>query len=43
MPKGTLGNWVSRTRKGEHLMKRLPLKPVSELEAEVTRPRAENG
>ena len=42
MPKGTLGNWVSRTRKGENLMKRLPLKPVSELEAEVTRLRAEN-
>ena len=42
MPKGTLGNWVSRTRKGENLMKRPPLKPVSELEAEVTRLRAEN-
>lgn len=42
IPKGTLGNWVSRTRKGEHLMKRSPLKPVSELEAEVTRLRAEN-
>ena len=42
MPKGTLGNWVSRARKGENLIKRLPLKPVSELEAEVTRLRAEN-
>jgi transposase len=42
MPKGTLGNWVSRVRKGENLVKRPPLKPVSELEAEVTRLRAEN-
>lgn len=42
IPKGTLGNWVSRTRKGEALTKRLPLKPVTELEAEVTRLRAEN-
>lgn len=33
VPKGTLGNWVSRTRKGEPLMKRLPLKPVTALEA----------
>lgn len=42
IPKGTLGNWVSRTRRGEPLMKRAPLKPVTELEAEVTRLRAEN-
>lgn len=42
MPKGTLGNWVSRMRKGESLTKRVPLKPVTELEAEVTRLRAEN-
>ena len=51
IPKGTLGNWVWRIRKGEPLMKRPPLKPVTELEAEVTRtslartyaPRAEWG
>ena len=42
IPKGTLGNWVWRIRKGEPLMKRPPLKPVTELEAEVTRLRAEN-
>ena len=42
MPKGTLGNWVSRTRKGETLTKRAPLKPVTELQAEVSRLRAEN-
>ncbi len=42
MPKGTLGNWVSRTRKGETLTKRAPLKPVTELEAEVSRLRVEN-
>lgn len=42
IPKRTLGNWVSRTRMGEPMTKRLPLKPVTELEAEVTRLRAEN-
>ncbi len=42
MPKGTLGNWVSRIRKGEALAKRQPLKPVSELESELARLRAEN-
>lgn len=42
MPKGTLGNWVSRTRKGEVLAKRQPLKPVTEVEAELARLRAEN-
>jgi transposase len=42
MPKGTLGNWVSRTRKGEPTTKRLAVKPLTELEAEVSRLRAEN-
>ncbi len=42
IPKGTLGNWVSRTRKGEPIAKRLPLEPVTELEAEVAGLRAEN-
>lgn len=35
MPKGTLGNWVSRTRTGELLMKRSTAKPVNKLEAGV--------
>lgn len=42
IPKGTLANWVSRARKGEPLMKRAVLKPVTELESELTRLRAEN-
>ena len=42
VPKGTLGNWVTRARKGEPITKRSPVKPVTELEAEVTRLRAEN-
>jgi len=42
MSKGTLGNWVSRSRRGEALSKAPPGRPVSELEAEVSRLRAEN-
>lgn len=42
VPKGTLRNWVTRARKGEALTKRSPVKPVTELEAEVSRLRAEN-
>jgi len=42
VPKGTLGNWVARARNGKPAIARLPVKPVTELEAEVTRLRAEN-
>lgn len=42
MSGGTLGNWVTKTRKGEALTKRVPAKPVSDLEAEVARLRQEN-
>ena len=38
----TLANWVFRARHGEALVKRESMKPVSELEAEVTRLRQEN-
>lgn len=42
VPKGTLGNWVARSRAGEALIKRASARPVTELEAEVSRLRAEN-
>jgi transposase len=42
MSKGTLGNWVSRSRRGQALSKTPTGKPVTELEAEVSRLRAEN-
>ncbi len=42
MSKGTLGNWVARTRKGEALMKRPPGRPLTELEAELARLKQEN-
>lgn len=42
MSKGTLGNWVSRSRRGQALSKAPTGKPVTELEAEVSRLRAEN-
>lgn len=44
MSKGTLGNWVSRARRGEALSKALAAngRPLTELEAEVSRLRAEN-
>ena len=38
----TLANWVFRARKGQALVKRQPVTPVTELEAEVTRLRQEN-
>ena len=38
----TLANWVYRARRGQALLKRQPVKPVSDLEAEVTRLRQEN-
>jgi len=42
VPKGTLGNWVSRARAGKALVERPSLRPVSDLEAECSRLRAEN-
>ena len=42
MSNKTLANWVLRARKGEALIKRAPAQPVSELEAELSRPRQEN-
>lgn len=42
MSKGTLGNWVSRSRRGEALSKQAAVRPMSDLEAEVSRLRAEN-
>jgi transposase len=42
VPYGTLTNWVLRARKGEPMTKRSAVKPVTEVEAEVTRLRAEN-
>jgi transposase len=42
MSGGTLGNWVTKARKGEALAKHSPAKPVSDLEAELSRLRQEN-
>jgi transposase len=42
MSGGTLGNWVTKARKGEALMKRARAQPVTDLEAEVARLRQEN-
>ncbi len=42
MSSKTLANWVYRARKGQALLKRKPLQPASELEAEVSRLRQEN-
>ena len=42
MSSKTLANWVYRARHGQALLKRPPVKPVSELEAEVARLRQEN-
>jgi len=41
MSAGTLGNWVTKAHKGEALTKRTAGKPVTELEAEVSRLRQE--
>ena len=38
----TLANWVYRARRGQAILNRQPVKPVSDLEAEVTRLRQEN-
>ena len=38
----TLANWVYRARHGQALLKRRPVKPVSDLEAEVSQLRQEN-
>ena len=38
----TLENWVYRARKGQALLKRPPVRPVTELEVEVARLRQEN-
>ena len=38
----TLENWVYRARKGQAVVKRQPVRPVTELEAEVARLRQEN-
>ena len=38
----SLANWVYRARKGQELVKRAPLQPPSELEAELSRLRQEN-
>ena len=38
----TLANWVYRARAGEPMLKREPNRPVTELEAEVSRLRSEN-
>lgn len=42
MSSKTLANWVYRARKGVALVKRAPLLPASDLEAEVSRLRQEN-
>ena len=38
----TLANWVYRARRGQALLKRPPVKPVSDLAAELARLRQEN-
>jgi len=38
----TLANWVVRARKGQALVKREQVRPVTELEAQVSRLRQEN-
>jgi transposase len=42
MSSKTLANWVYLARKGQALVKRQPLEPVSELQAELSRLRQEN-
>ena len=42
MSSKSLANWVYRARKGQHLVKRPPAQPMSELEAELSRLRQEN-
>ena len=42
MSSKTLANWIYKARKGEALVKRVLAKPMSELEAELSRLRQEN-
>ena len=42
MSNKTLANWVYLARKGQALVKRVATRPVSELEAELSRLRQEN-
>ena len=42
VPKGTLSNWVTRTRAKQAPIKQVASRPVTGLEAEVSRLRAEN-
>ncbi len=42
MSSKSLANWVYRARRGQELIKRLPARPASELEAELSRLRQEN-
>ncbi|MCO5101107.1 MAG: transposase [Burkholderiaceae bacterium] len=42
VPKGTLGNWVARAHAGLAPTMQTPSRPVTDLEAELSRLRAEN-
>ncbi len=42
MSNKSLANWVYRARKGQELIKRTPVQPVSEMQAELSRLRQEN-
>ena len=42
MSQKTLANWVNRARRGQALVAREPARPVSDLQAELTRLRQEN-
>jgi len=42
MSNKTLANWVALARKGQALVKRQSARPVSEIEAELSRLRQEN-
>ena len=42
MSNKSLANWVYRARKGQELVKRAPVQPVSEMQAELSRLRQEN-
>src|SRR5512135_2222507 len=42
MSSKSLANWVYQARKGEALVKRTPVQPVPELQAELSRLRQEN-
>jgi transposase len=38
----TLANWVMKARRGQPLLKRVPVRPVDEVQAELARLRQEN-